>query len=486
MSELPDRPDLDQLRRRARELLRAAMDGQPDAVRKIRAVSDRVMLATAQLAVARDYGYRSWPALKAEVERRRLSASLEPESLTAGLPAPGVEAGPAATGGDAWRASDALTERWSFGGATPIVTSVGLLAPQALIVAADHAVLHASLTPAEGSLPAAPAPRRMPAPAWPYRRWARRRHARAATATMRAIADQISEVNGVDASGREYALRTEAFSGRRGRTDGEPRSPMSVQLRLDPVPGRDVGWLEIRSQEGTATRLQPSPRPLVRLGQLTPVPMDPAERTLSDQARWLIQLRLTTNSRAAGDLLRPNCAATLATMAQIQRSGQLEPGSDLPDHLRQLCAVLADDAPAVGLPPSWSGMLDAAGAADGPPRHFDIGATLLALDGITVHVDSLFSEPKCWRLYLRAVPGWWEYTQDRQRKRDPVSVLAGDDRRNSYLSVFGGSTGAPQYEELALQFLPRLDPLARSLTLTFQGTREQLTVDLRLDATAAS
>jgi hypothetical protein len=31
MSELPDRPDLDQLRRQARELLRAATDGEPRA-----------------------------------------------------------------------------------------------------------------------------------------------------------------------------------------------------------------------------------------------------------------------------------------------------------------------------------------------------------------------------------------------------------------------------------------------------------------------
>ena len=50
MSELPDRPDLDQLRRQARELLRAAADGEPRAVARLRAVSERVTLSAAQLA----------------------------------------------------------------------------------------------------------------------------------------------------------------------------------------------------------------------------------------------------------------------------------------------------------------------------------------------------------------------------------------------------------------------------------------------------
>jgi Family of unknown function (DUF5990)/Domain of unknown function (DUF5655) len=74
MSQLPDRPDTDQLRRQARELHRAAADGDNQALRQLRQVSDRVTLAAAQLAVARDYGFPSWPRLKAEAERRRAEA----------------------------------------------------------------------------------------------------------------------------------------------------------------------------------------------------------------------------------------------------------------------------------------------------------------------------------------------------------------------------------------------------------------------------
>ena len=101
MSELPGRPSIDQLRRQARELLRAAADGEPAALARVRAFSERVSLSAAQLAVAREYGFASWPALHAEVERR-----------LAELPPGEGEAGRAETG-------------WSSGGGSPIETVAG-------------------------------------------------------------------------------------------------------------------------------------------------------------------------------------------------------------------------------------------------------------------------------------------------------------------------------------------------------------------------
>jgi ankyrin repeat protein len=59
--------DLDQARRRAKELLRDARAGDPDALARMR--DDRApRLADAQRAVAADLGFRSWPALVAYVE----------------------------------------------------------------------------------------------------------------------------------------------------------------------------------------------------------------------------------------------------------------------------------------------------------------------------------------------------------------------------------------------------------------------------------
>jgi hypothetical protein len=116
MPELPDRPDLDQLRRQARELLRAAVDGQSRTIARLRAVSDRVTLSVAQLALARGYGFPSWAALRTEVQRRRRL----------------VEA-----------------SRWSFGGATAIETASETLSIAGLVSGPDHAILDAWLLPAE-------------------------------------------------------------------------------------------------------------------------------------------------------------------------------------------------------------------------------------------------------------------------------------------------------------------------------------------------
>lgn len=68
---LPDRPDLDQLRRQAKELRDAARAGDTGALERIAAHfpgGDPAKLATAQVVVAREYGFASWPRLRTEVE----------------------------------------------------------------------------------------------------------------------------------------------------------------------------------------------------------------------------------------------------------------------------------------------------------------------------------------------------------------------------------------------------------------------------------
>jgi ankyrin repeat protein len=70
MASLPARPDIDHLRRQARDLLRAARSGDAAAGDRIGAVSSQLSLAAARLAVARDYGFASWARLKAAVEER--------------------------------------------------------------------------------------------------------------------------------------------------------------------------------------------------------------------------------------------------------------------------------------------------------------------------------------------------------------------------------------------------------------------------------
>ncbi len=70
---LPERPDLSQLRRRAKELRDAARRGDPAALERFArhhpsAPQGAVSLAAAQLVIARELAFASWPALKAAVD----------------------------------------------------------------------------------------------------------------------------------------------------------------------------------------------------------------------------------------------------------------------------------------------------------------------------------------------------------------------------------------------------------------------------------
>ena len=78
---LPDRPHLDQLRNQAKDLLKGHKAGDPEAIHRIQAnhprlagsSPDRIQaarftLSGAQLVLAREYGFSSWPRLKAHVE----------------------------------------------------------------------------------------------------------------------------------------------------------------------------------------------------------------------------------------------------------------------------------------------------------------------------------------------------------------------------------------------------------------------------------
>lgn len=72
-TSLPERPDLDQLRRQAKELRDTARSGDPVAVDRLArhhpsAHRAELSLAAAQLVIARELGFSSWPKLKAAVD----------------------------------------------------------------------------------------------------------------------------------------------------------------------------------------------------------------------------------------------------------------------------------------------------------------------------------------------------------------------------------------------------------------------------------
>ena len=91
-ASLPDRPNLGQLRRQAKELRDAARRGEPGALDRVTRIyraapPGGVTLAAAQLVIARELGFTSWPRLKAAVE----SNSATPRQLAEAFVAASVE-----------------------------------------------------------------------------------------------------------------------------------------------------------------------------------------------------------------------------------------------------------------------------------------------------------------------------------------------------------------------------------------------------------
>jgi len=72
-ASLPAAPSLEQLRKQAKDLLRAHRAGDPGAAARVAAhrphPDEPLKLAGAQLVVAREHGFASWPRLRAYVER---------------------------------------------------------------------------------------------------------------------------------------------------------------------------------------------------------------------------------------------------------------------------------------------------------------------------------------------------------------------------------------------------------------------------------
>jgi ankyrin repeat protein len=70
-ASLPPAPSLEQLRKQAKDLLRAHRAGDPGAVARVAAhdAGEALKLTGAQRVIAREHGFPSWPRLRAYVER---------------------------------------------------------------------------------------------------------------------------------------------------------------------------------------------------------------------------------------------------------------------------------------------------------------------------------------------------------------------------------------------------------------------------------
>src|SRR5882724_10273607 len=72
--QLPAKPNLEHLKKQAKELLHNFQQGDPESIELLRSVATASpKLSDAQYAIAREYGFASWPKLKEHVQSLTLS-----------------------------------------------------------------------------------------------------------------------------------------------------------------------------------------------------------------------------------------------------------------------------------------------------------------------------------------------------------------------------------------------------------------------------
>ncbi len=87
--KLPERANLEQLKKQAKDLLHAAQSGDTAAMERFRALpafasgveAAALALHDAQSAIAREYGFSSWKELREQVEMQSLSFAAAAEEF---------------------------------------------------------------------------------------------------------------------------------------------------------------------------------------------------------------------------------------------------------------------------------------------------------------------------------------------------------------------------------------------------------------------
>ena len=463
MPELVPYPNLDQLRRQARELLRSAQSGDIVALQRIHGVSKRVNLSAAQLVVAREHGFSSWGALRDEVDRRRSAHS--PPASPAEATSPATPRSNVPSG--VWRGSGSVT------------LAQGVLSPGTLLGWHDHAMVDATFASFQRlrfrrtrRLSLFGRPFALPVPGRPV-------------LTMKDLDDMVV----ADDVGTSYGVCHVSSASFVRRLGAEPDGPVDLAVRLEPAPPVEARWVELRGRDATACRLIRGSLAPSETRASSSVDTNAAEREVEALARSLLAHVLffgqaVGRTREKTDYVTDRqCAGTLARAEELRAVGALADGPLL-DDLRHLCAAIGNAGESTAaVPERWASLLESAVLADGRPFHLNVGASLPASDGVELAVGALVSEPSTWLITVTASPGWWRYSEDRHRKWARFDAFAEDDLGGSYVSKFGGSGGAESHEDIKLQFRPRLDPTARTLRLVFQGDREALTVDIALPET---
>ena len=228
----------------------------------------------------------------------------------------------------------------------------------------------------------------------------------------------------------------------------------------------DTRWIEVDGSRLELPERQPAPE--VHLEDIEP--MDPLRAVLYREI-------LSTDRRQGGaDTVEIASRALVATGALGEDDAMLA-------ELRRIADAVDNVTPVPGLPEPWTSLLARFSKGDGRSGALPIGAVIDDLEGFSIRLDALFSEPASFSISLAMSPGTplLRHFPGMGVEPSPITWWAEDDRMNVYVAFSDRGGGGGNLAEGQVTSLAPLDPKATELRLLPTGTRTRAVVTVPLD-----
>jgi hypothetical protein len=244
------------------------------------------------------------------------------------------------------------------------------------------------------------------------------------------------------------------------------RGSWEASYTTDKPLSADTQWIEL-----DGTRLQLPERQATRAVHFEQIdPLDPLRAAL------YAEILSTDRRRGGADTVEIACEALVATGACAADDVMLA-------ELRRIAEAVSTATPTPGLPEPWASLVVRYQVNDGPSGSVPIGAAIDDLEGFSIRIDMLNSEPTSFSIALAVSPGSLllrHFPGGIDLEPSPITWWAEDDRGNVYVAFPDRSGGGGDVADGVVTSLASLDPKATVLKLLPTGTRTRAVITVPL------
>ena len=228
----------------------------------------------------------------------------------------------------------------------------------------------------------------------------------------------------------------------------------------------DTRWVELDGTRLELPERQPTPvMALELIEQLEPL-----------HAALYAEILSTDRRHGGADTVEIACQALTATGVCSDDDAMLA-------ELRRIADAVSSASSAPGLPEPWASLVERFETNDGPIGIVPIGSAIDDLDGFSIRVDTLTSEPTSFSLAIAISPGTpllRHFPGGIDIEASPITWWAEDDRANVFVAFADRGGGSDVVAEGLVTSLASLDPKATELRIfpTGKSVRGVLRVPL--------